>query len=165
MKKLITNTLLGLSLIACQNNKSKINQDAKIQKLEEKIEQLTETKLEVEREKVEVLKPKNDPNNNQIEKLKAKYKHLRAKFLSTDEGDLFYYNFKDEKGKVYTFTYIKDKSYELLIDDESSNFGQGINPKYRNKYFDIFYQVEKIDLMDWGVKEDVDVIMKMILVE
>jgi TolA-binding protein len=184
MKKLITITLLGLTLIACQNNNSKKDQDAKIQELEEKIEQLSgtqkneieqqekfnveeksESKEEFDKEKVETLKPKNEEKNSEIENLKAKYKHLRAKFVSTDEGDLFYYNFKDEKGKEYSFSYIKDESYELLIEDESSNFGQGINPKYKNKYFDIFYQVEKHDLLGWGEKEDYDVVIKMILAE
>ena len=135
--------MLLLTLFACNNNSEK-KLDAKIDKQE---------KLNVEEK------------NSEIEKLKANYKHLRAKFVSTDEGDLFYYNFKDEKGKEYSFSSIKDESYELLIEDESSNFGQGINPKYKNKYFDIFYQVEKLDLMGWGKKEDYDVVIKMILVE
>jgi len=100
-----------------------------------------------------------------IEKLKAEYKHLRAKFVSTDEGDLYYYNFIDENGKEYSFSFVKDDSYELLVTDESSNFGQGINPIYKNEYFDIFYQIEKHDLLGWGKKEDIDVVKRMIVVE
>jgi hypothetical protein len=80
-------------------------------------------------------------------------------------SNLFYYNFKDEKGKEYSFSIVKDESYELLIEDGSSMFGQGINPKYENKYFDIFYQVEKHDLLGWGGTQDYDVVIEMILVE
>ena len=53
----------------------------------------------------------------------------------------------------------------MLIDDASSNFGLGINPEYKNKYFDIFYQVEKHDLLRWGTKQEYDVVIKMTLVE
>lgn len=80
-EKIITFTILLLTLFACNNNSAK-KLDVKIDKQE---------KLNVEEK------------NSEIEKLKAKYKHLRAKFVSTDEGDLFYYNFKDEKGKDYSF--------------------------------------------------------------
>ena len=159
MKKLISITLLAVSLIACQNNKSNNNQDAKILQLEEKIKQLPAEKGIQQLEKVTLEEKVSDVEISQIEKLKTTYTHIRAKFISTDEGDLFYYNFKDEKGKDYSFSYVKDESYELL------DAGLGINPKYKNKYFDIFYQVEKHDLLRWGTKQEYDVVIKMILVE
>ena len=119
----------------------------------------------IEQQKIITLQEEaNELEISQIEKLKTTYTHVRAKLISTDEGDLFYYNFKDKKGKDYSFSYVKDESYELLIDD-TSNFGLGINPKYKNKYFDIFYQVEKHDLLRWGTKQEYDVVIKMILVE
>lgn len=114
-------------------------------------EEISDTKMVVSR--------KNEVKISQIEKLKATYTYIRAKFISTDEGDLFYYNFKDEKGTYYSFSYLKDESYELL------NASLEINPKYKNKYFDIFYQAEKHDLLRWGTKQDYDVVIKMILVE
>jgi len=159
MKKLISITLLAVSLIACQNNKSKNDQDAKILQLEEKISQLSTEKVIEQQKKINFQEEKNEVKISQIEKLKTIYTHIRAKFISTDEGDLFYYNFKDEKGIDYSFSYVKDESYELL------DAGLGINPKYKNKYFDIFYQVEKHDLLMWGIKQDYDVVIKMILVE
>ena len=159
MKKIISITLLAVSLIACQNNKSKNDQDAKILQLEEKISQLSTEKVIEQQKKINFQEEENEVGISQIEKLKATYTHIRAKFISTDEGDLFYYNFKDEKGKDYSFSYVKDESYELL------DAGLGINPKYKNKYFDIFYQVEKHDLLMWGIKQDYDVVIKMILVE
>ena len=165
MKKIIPVIVFLVTLIACQNNIGKNYQDAKILQLEEKIKQLSAEKVIQQQEKITIEEETNDAKISQIEKLKATYTHIRAKFISTDEGDLFYYNFKDEKGIDYSFSYIKDESYELLIDDTLSNFGLGINIKYKNKYFDIFYQVEKHDLLRWGIKQDYDVVIKMILVE
>ena len=165
MKKIIPVIVLLVTLISCQNNKGKNDQDAKILQLEEKIKQLPAEKGIQQLEKVTHEEKVSDVEISQIEKLKVPHTHIRAKFISTDEGDLFYYNFKDEKDKDYSFSYVKDESYELLIDDASSNFGLGINPKYKNKYFDIFYQVEKHDLLRWGIKQDYDVVIKMILVE
>ena len=165
MKKIIPVIVLLFSLISCQNNKGKNDQDAKILQLEEKIKQLTAEKGIQQLEKVTLEEKVSDVEISQIEKLKIPHTHIRAKFISTDEGDLFYYNFKDKKGLGYSFSYVKDESYELLIDDASSNFGLGINPKYKNKYFDIFYQVEKHDLLGWGTKQEYDVVIKMTLVE
>ena len=165
MKKIIPVIVFLVTLIACQNNIGKNYQDAKILQLEEKIKQLSAEKVIQQQEKITIEEETNDAKISQIEKLKATYTHIRAKFISTDEGDLFYYNFKDEEGIDYSFSYIKDESYELLIDDTLSNLGLGINIKYKNKYFDIFYQVEKHDLLRWGIKQDYDVVIKMILVE
>ena len=165
MKKIIPVIVLLFSLISCQNNKGKNDQDAKTLQLEEKIKQLTAEKGIQQLEKVTLEEKVSDVEISQIEKLKIPHTHIRAKFISTDEGDLFYYNFKDKKGLGYSFSYVKDESYELLIDDASSNFGLGINPKYKNKYFDIFYQVEKHDLLGWGTKQEYDVVIKMTLVE
>ena len=159
MKKIISITLLAVSLIACQNNKSSNNQDAKILQLDQKISQLSKEKVIEQQKKINFQEEKNEVKISQIEKLKTIYTHIRAKFISTDEGDLFYYNFKDKKGIYYSFSYLKDESYELL------DAGLGINPKYKNKYFDIFYQAEKHDLLRWGTKQDYDVVIKMILVE
>ena len=159
MKKIISITLLAVSLIACQNNKSSNNQDAKILQLDQKISQLSKEKVIEQQKKINFQEEKNEVKISQIEKLKTTYTHIRAKFISTDEGDLFYYNFKDEKGIDFSFSYLKDESYELL------DSGVDINPKYKNKYFDIFYQVEKHDLLRWGTKQDYDVVIKMILVE
>ena len=159
MKKIIPVIVLLVTLISCQNNKGKNDQDAKILQLEEKIKQLPAEKGIQQLEKVTLEEKVSDVEISQIEKLKVPHTHIRAKFISTDEGDLFYYNFKDEKGKDYSFSYVKDESYELL------DAGLGINPKYKNKYFDIFYQVEKHDLLRWGTKQDYDVVIKMILVE
>ena len=164
MKKIIPVIVLLVTLISCQNNKGKNDQDAKILQLEEKIKQLPAEKGIQQLEKVTLEEKVSDVEISQIEKLKIPHTHIRAKFISTDEGDLFYYNFKDKKGKDYSFSYVKDESYELLIDD-TSNFGLGINPKYKNKYFDIFYQVEKHDLLGWGTKQEYDVVIKMTLVE
>tara|TARA_B110000444_G_scaffold98757_1_gene93620 strand:- start:64 stop:1245 length:1182 start_codon:yes stop_codon:yes gene_type:complete len=165
MKKIIPVIVFLVTLIACQNNIGKNYQDAKTLQLEEKIKQLSAEKVIQQQEKITIEEETNDAKISQIEKLKATYTHIRAKFISTDEGDLFYYNFKDEEGIDYSFSYIKDESYELLINDTLSNFGLGINIKYKNKYFDIFYQVEKHDLLRWGIKQDYDVVIKMILVE
>ena len=165
MKKIIPVIVFLVTLIACQNNIGKNYQDAKTLQLEEKIKQLSAEKVIQQQEKITIEEEANDAKISQIEKLKATYTHIRAKFISTDEGDLFYYNFKDEEGIDYSFSYIKDESYELLINDTLSNFGLGINIKYKNKYFDIFYQVEKHDLLRWGIKQDYDVVIKMILVE
>ena len=159
MKKIISITLLAVSLIACQNNKSSNNQDAKILQLDQKISQLSKEKVIEQQKKINFQEEKNEVKISQIEKLKTTYTHIRAKFISTDEGDLFYYNFKDKKGIDFSFSYLKDESYELL------DAGLGINPKYKNKYFDIFYQAEKHDLLRWGTKQDYDVVIKMILVE
>ena len=68
------------------------------------------------------------------------------------------------KGKGYSFSVVKDDYYEFLIEDESSIFDEGINPKYQNKYFDIFCQVEKHDLLS-RKKQDYDVVIKMLLAE
>ena len=159
MKKTISIILLAVSLIACQTNKSKNDQEAKTLQLEEKISQPSTEKVIEQQKKTNLQEEENEVRISQIEKLKTTYTHIRAKFISTDEGDLFYYNFKDEKGKDYSFSYVKDESYELL------DAGLGINPKYKNKYFDIFYQVEKHDLLRWGTKQEYDVVIKMILVE
>ena len=159
MKKIFSITLLAVSLITCQNNKSNNNQNAKILQLEEEVSQPSKEKVIEQQKKINLQEEKNKVGISQIEKLKATYTYIRAKFISTDEGDLFYYNFKDEKGIDFSFSYLKDESYELL------DAGLEINPKYKNKYFDIFYQVEKHDLLRWGTKQDYDVVIKMILVE
>jgi hypothetical protein len=151
MNKLITIILLALSIMSCQNNTSK--------------EVQTEETLEVEHEKVELVSPNTKENDSQINELKKQYNHLRAKFIGTDEGDLFYYNFEDEQGNEYSFSLVKDESYELLIDDESSMYGLSIKPTYKNKYFDIFFQTEEHDLLDWGENQAYEVVRKMILVE
>ena len=165
MKKIIPVIVFLVTLIACQNNTGKNDKDPKVLQLEKKIKQLSAEKVIQQQEKITIKEETNDAKISQIEKLKATYNHVRAKFISTDEGDLFYYNFKDEKGIDYSFSYVKDESYKLLIDDTSSNFGLGINTKYKNKYFDIFYQAEKHDLLRWGFKQDYDVVIKMMLVE
>jgi hypothetical protein len=159
MKKIISITLLAVSLIACQNNKSSNKQDEKILQLDQKISQISKEKVIEQQKKINLKEEKNEVEISQIEKLKTTYTHIRAKFISTDEGDLFYYNFKDKKGIYYSFSYLKDESYELL------DAGLGVNQKYKNKYFDIFYQAEKHDLLRWGTKQDYDVVIKMILVE
>tara|TARA_B110000003_G_scaffold235012_1_gene238970 strand:- start:34 stop:633 length:600 start_codon:yes stop_codon:yes gene_type:complete len=165
MKKIIPVIVFLVTLIACQNNTCENDKGPKVHQLEKKIKQLSAEKVIQQQEKITIKEETNDAKISQIEKLKATYNHIRAKFIGTDEGDLFYYNFKDEKGIDYSFSYVKDESYELLIDDTSSNFGLGINTKYKNKYFDIFYQVEKHDLLRWGIKQDYDVVIKMMLVE
>jgi len=165
MKKIIPVIVFLVTLIACQNNTGKNDKDPKVLQLEKKIKQLSAEKVIQQQEKITIKEETNDAKISQIEKLKATYNHIRAKFIGTDEGDLFYYNFKDLKGIDYSFSYLKDESYELLIDDTSSNFGLGINTKYKNKYFDVFYQVEKHDLLSWGIKQDYDVVIKMMLVE
>jgi len=57
MKKIISITLLAVSLIACQNNKSSNNQDAKILQLDQKISQLSKEKV-IEQQKKSISKKK-----------------------------------------------------------------------------------------------------------
>jgi hypothetical protein len=171
MKKLIIISLVGFFIINCQSSDSKRDQDSENKELDEKVTpkknlnigETSESEEALEKDKIEETILKNEEKNWEIEKLN--YQYLRVKFVGTEEGDLFYYIFKDEKGKEHSFVLINDESYKLLIEDESSNYGLSINPIYKDKYFDIFYQVEKHDLLGWGEKEEYDVVEKMILVE
>ena len=171
MKKLIIISLVGFFIINCQSSSSKIEKDTKNQELDEKVTpkknlnigETSESKEALEKDKIEETILKNEEKNWEIEKLN--YQYLRLKFVGTEEGDLFYYIFKDEKGEEHSFALINDESYKLLIDDVSSNYGLAINPIYKNKYFDIFYQVEMHDLFGWGEKEEYDVVIKMILIK
>ena len=171
MKKLIIISLVGFFIINCQSSSSKIEKDTKNQELDEKVTpkknlnigETSESKEALEKDKIEETILKNEEKNWEIEKLN--YQYLRLKFVGTEEGDLFYYIFKDEKGEEHSFALINDESYKLLIDDVSSNYGLAINPIYKNKYFDIFFQVEMHDLFGWGEKEEYDVVIKMILIK
>ena len=93
MKKIIPVIVFLVTLIACQNNTGKNDKDPKVLQLEKKIKQLSTEKVIQHQEKINIKEETNDAKISQIEKLKATYNHIRAKFISTDEGDLFYYNF------------------------------------------------------------------------
>ena len=97
--------------------------------------------------------------SNTLDSLKAIYSHRRLTYESFEWGDLLHFGFVDEKGEHYDISVIEDYSYELLGDNDVAN------PAYVGKTFDIFYKVEKRDLMDWGEEYDYDVVKHMILVE
>jgi hypothetical protein len=163
MKKTILSLTILITLLSCTNEPTSASQNDK-----SKAPQTSEIKKEInikEDEPKEEEISAEDEKNAELEKLKAKYKHVRAKFVSVDAGDLIHHVFRAEGGREFDFNIIQDNTFDLTIDDPSSESGIAINRKYKNNYFDIFYKVEKHDLLGWGTKENCDVVKKMILVE
>jgi hypothetical protein len=71
-----------------------------------------------------------DENNQDASIIKNGENILIARFISYDEGDLVYYNFEDENGKIYYFSSLPD-DYKLI--DENQN----VNPLFYKKKFRI----------------------------
>jgi hypothetical protein len=163
MKKTILSLTLLIALVSCTNKTTVASQNekSKTPPTADNKKDVTTKEDEPKEEETSI----EDEKNAELEKLKAKYKHVRAKFVSVDAGDLIHHVFRTEKGKEIDFNIIDDNTFDLTIDDPSSDSGIAINRKYKNKYFDIFYKVEKHDLLGWGTKENCDVVKKMILVE
>lgn len=162
MKKISLIALIGLILTACTDDSKKLSSDnAKSDATQNvnKKDNSTDQSQALSKDSV------SNTKANEIESLKAKYKYLRAKLVSVDQGDLIHHIFKDENGKEHDFMLIEDRSYNLSVPGKSDEYSIDVNPKYKNKYFDIFYKVEKHDLLGWGTKESCDVVKKLILVE
>ena len=169
MKRLVIVILFGLSLTACHDSNFNSEQDAKIQELEYKIKQLSDIKAKESQQfiKDSIANELIESENKIFNDLKLKHKYVRAKFISTSDGDFFYYSFIDENGKYYTFNLLKDKSYDLLIVLDSSSV-TSINPKYKNKTFDIFYDIEAHELFMDDARDEINgigIVVKIVLVD
>jgi len=115
-------------------------------------------KLEKLAEAERIEKEKEREKERILDKLKAKYLHVRGEYVRFAIGDVIHYIFKDEKGLEYNFMMMRDETYTLDVGDE-------INPRYKGKSFDIFYKTEEHDILGWGDLMEIDVVYKMILVK
>jgi hypothetical protein len=136
---------------------------------ENKIKQLSDIKAKESQQfiKDSIANELIESENKIFNDLKLKHKYVRAKFISTSDGDFFYYSFIDENGKYYTFNLLKDKSYDLLIVLDSSSV-TSINPKYKNKTFDIFYDIEAHELFMDDARDEINgigIVVKIVLVD
>ncbi len=104
MKKLIVITLTLFFLSGCQNNSLNKEQDAKIQELEDEIEQLSASKEEniVSDAQIKVqeeVKPKNEAKNTEIEKPNEIYFEGTVELESMYDG-VFFISVKIDKGEL-----------------------------------------------------------------
>ena len=58
----------------------------------------------------------------------------KAKFIGYEEGDLVHYVFEDEVGNSFSFSVIP-KTYQLVVDNSTGEYGLAPNKKYLNKTF------------------------------
>tara|TARA_B110000037_G_scaffold70565_1_gene85227 strand:- start:982 stop:1299 length:318 start_codon:yes stop_codon:yes gene_type:complete len=103
MKKTISIILLAVSLIACQTNKSKNDQEAKTLQLEEKISQPSTEKVIEQQKKTNLQEEENEVRISQIEKLKTTYTYIRAKFIVQTKEIYFTTTLKTKKVKTIAF--------------------------------------------------------------
>ena len=63
----------------------------------------------------------------------------KAKFVGYEEGDLVHYLFEDEVGNSFSFSVIP-KTYQLVVDNSTSEYGVAPNKKYLNKIFTLSWK-------------------------
>ena len=105
----------------------------------------------------------NTAETKMIEELKKKYKHMQAKFTSSQCPDRYLYTFEDSNGNEHWFFHFEDDAPEYI--DFWGNCET--NPKYKGKTFDIFYMDEEREINSegetWMANESV--IYKLIIKE
>jgi hypothetical protein len=96
---------------------------------------------------------------NKATKKEKKYKRIKGKYTEYFIGDVSHWIFKGLDGTEYNFMVNKDQSYDLTIGDD-------INPKFKNRLFDVYYNSKIVDYGTPGPgKQKVDVIEKLVLLK